>query len=80
MNPILFQRGFSSLREATPTIGEPWEAEIYPPHWAGDPTSSPTGTPVLSVFLFGGNLRIKPPLRSRSVSDRRGGDFDECCC
>jgi hypothetical protein len=27
------------------------------------------GTPVLSVFLFGGNLRIKPPLR--------GGDFLE---
>jgi hypothetical protein len=26
-----------------------------------------SGTPVLLVFLFGGNLRIKPPLR--------GGDF-----
>ena len=30
---------------------------------------------VLSVFLFGGSLQIKPPLHSRSVSARRGGDF-----
>jgi hypothetical protein len=38
-----------------------WVAEIYPPR--------PTGTPVLSFFLFGGSLRIKTPLL--------GGDFLE---
>jgi hypothetical protein len=35
--------------------GECVVAEIYPPHWAGDPTSSPTGTPVLERCSTWGN-------------------------
>ncbi len=38
--------------------------EIYPPH--------PAGTPVWSVFLCGGNLRIKPPLQGGDLTGELG--------
>jgi hypothetical protein len=40
---------------------ELWIVDRYNP--ALNPPRRYRATPVLSVFLFGGNLRIKPPIR-----------------
>jgi 5-oxoprolinase (ATP-hydrolysing) len=66
-------------------------AEIYPPHWAGDPTSSPTGTPPWRGFsrnleeVAAGFLAIAIDKMAKAIakiSVQRGYDVSEytLCC